>query len=105
MAAIAFTITEKTSSALQFQLMENGSAINLNGITVSLLLTDSLGTTYSANTAILDATNGKVTYTPAAGDLVAYNSPYFARWKLVDGLGHVKYAPSGLRDTWVITQE
>lgn len=102
-----YTITEKHTAPLGFQLLEGGSPLPLTGVTVAILITDNRGTVISTgNVTITDAANGKVAWTPGGtADLVAANSPYQVRWKLTDGSGKIKYVPSGLRDVWEITQE
>ena len=100
------TIVEGVTTALEFQLLEAGSAINLTGITVALLLTDKDGVdvTTSGDVSTSDATNGKVTYTPGASDLDSTKSPYKARWRLTDGSSAISYVPSGLRDVWTVVE-
>lgn len=102
-----YTITEKQTAALGFQLLEGGSPLNLTGVTVVVLITDNTGAVISTGTVtVTDAANGKVSWTPGStADLVAANSPYYVRWKLTDGSGKIKYVPSALRDVWEITQE
>lgn len=100
-------IVAGTTTALEFQLLEGGSAINLTGITVELLLTDKDGTsvTTTGDVSVTGASTGTVTYTPDSADLDATKSPYKARWKLTDGSGNISYVPTGLRDEWSIVKE
>jgi hypothetical protein len=105
MAGPAINIPAGTTSALTFQLLESGIAINLTAITVTLLLTGSDGIDVLTGTvAVSDAPNGKVTYTPTATGLDPIKSPYKARWKLVDGGGLISYVPTGYRDTWNVVK-
>lgn len=101
-----YDIVEGTSSNLQFQLLENGVAINLTGITVTLLLEDRVGTTVTSPGTVttVDATTGKVQLAPTGTSVfVASSGPYYARWKLTDGSGKVAYVPTSNRDIWNIT--
>lgn len=102
-----YDIVEGTTSDLQFQLLESGSAIDLTGITVTLLLSDRGGAAVSnpGTVSITDATNGKVKLVPTGTSVFnSANGPYYARWKLTDGLNKISYCPTGnLRDVWHIT--
>lgn len=101
MAQYLLTSVEGTTSGLQFQLLAAGSPINLTGSTVTLFLTGSDGIDVnSPAVAITDTVNGKVTYTPLAGDLTSMRSPYAARFKIVGSGGNVQFCPSGYRDEW-----
>lgn len=100
-----YDIVAGTSNVLQFQLIENGTAIPLTNITVTLLLEDRTGTTVSSpgTVTVTDATNGKVQFAPADTTVfVATLGPYYARWKLTDGSGLISYVPSSIRDVWNI---
>jgi hypothetical protein len=102
-----YTVIAGTTSALQFQLLEAGAAINLTSITVTLLLSDKNGTTVSSpgTVSVTDATTGKVQLAPTdANVFVATNGPYTARWKLVDASSKISYVPSGPRDVWEIIE-
>jgi hypothetical protein len=100
-----YPIVAGTTSDLRFQLLEAGSPINLLGCTVTLLLSDKRGVTIASPGAIsiIDADEGKVQLTPTnASVFVAANSPYTARWKIVDAATKVSYVPTGPRDIWEI---
>lgn len=109
--AARFTITEKTTSPLIFQFLENGVPVNLSAYSNSnivLLLSDideNVVPVQASQITITDPINGKVQYAPLATDLMASGSPYLARWKATDPSGLVKYFPSALRDLWEVTQE
>lgn len=100
------TIIEGTTTALEFQLLENGSAINLTGATVELILTDKDGTavTTTSDITVTSATTGTVTYSPDAADLDSSKSPYRARWKITDSGGTISYVPTGHRDEWSVIE-
>lgn len=100
-----YDIVEGTTNVLQFQLIENGTAIPLTNITVTLLLEDRTGTVVSSpgTVTITDATNGKVQFAPTnAAVFVATLGPYYARWKLTDGSNLIGYVPTSNRDLWNI---
>lgn len=102
---MTYDIVEGTSGPLEFQLLENGVAIDLTTITVTLLLEDRTGTTVSSpgTVTVTDAMTGKVTLTPTnTAVFVASSGPYFARWKLTTTTPTVFYVPSSNRDTWAI---
>jgi len=89
---------------VDFALKADGAAINLAGITVTLLLSGSDGVTVdtTGDVTILSEPGGTVRYLPDAADLSAALSPYKARFKLVDGTGAIVYVPSGTRDVWKV---
>lgn len=102
---MTYDIVEGTTNVLQFQLIENGTAIPLTNITVTLLLEDRTGTTVSSpgTVTITDATNGKVQFAPTnSAVFVASAGPYYARWKLTDGSNLIGYVPTSNRDMWNI---
>ena len=105
MATGTYNIIAGTTAPVRFQLLEAGNPINLTNCTVSILLSDRSGNVISSpgTVAITDAFNGKVQLTPTLATLfVAANSPYSARWKIVDSSGFVSFCPNGSRDTWNI---
>lgn len=89
---------------LDFQLLADGAAINLTGMTVDLILTASDGTSIptTGDTSVQDAALGKVRYTPDATDLLVASSPVKMRWKVTDGAGAVVYHPSARPATIVV---
>lgn len=100
-----YDIVEGSSNNIQFQLLESGTAINLTGFTVTLLLDNRAGIAVAApgTVTIIDAVNGKVQLAPTnTAVFVATAGPYYARWKIVDGSGKVSFVPSSTRDTWNI---
>jgi hypothetical protein len=77
-------------------LMSNGVAVNLTGYTVTVnIVTQDRSTVKRANgaCAITDAANGKVSYTPVAGD-VDTGGAYVVEWKAVSGGGTLYHFPS-----------
>lgn len=102
-----YNIIAGTTTAIQFQLLSGGAPIVLTGYTVTLLLTNKLGVTVATpgTVTVTDAPNGKVQLAPTDATIfIAANSPYSARWKLVDGSAKISYVPSGPRDVWNIVE-
>ena len=101
------TITAGTTANLDFRLTADGSAVNLTGATVTLVLRDKTGTavTTTGDISVISATGGTVRYAPDATDLVASVSPHRARFKVTDSGGQIAYYPSGKADIWTVTPE
>lgn len=92
-------------------LTSDGSAQNLTGLTISLLLYDNTDTLIaefvSPKVGSVTPTAGTVFFDPAAGDLLASATPHSVRWKVVDGAGKVAFWPSGQGDapvTWHVNK-
>lgn len=94
------TIVEGITNPLLFQLLQGNTPINLTGATVTLIISGTDGQVIpNPNIVVVDTTNGKVQYTPLTTDLSSTKSPYFARFKIVNG-PTTQYVPSGYRDEW-----
>ena len=96
-----YDIVAGTTADLQFQLLENGSPINLLNVTVALLLSDRTGAAIASpgTVSVIDEAEGKVQLAPASASVfVAANGPYQARWKLTAASGKISYVPSSNRD-------
>jgi hypothetical protein len=99
-----YDIVAGTTTPLQFQLLEDGSPINLLNVTVALLLSDRTGATVSnpGTVTVTDEDEGKVQLAPASVNVfVSADGPYQARWKLTGASG-ISYVPSSNRDVWNI---
>jgi len=97
MADRPIDITEGWTDPIPFQLLVDGTGLNLAGLTITLTLTHRQGTVDTAgDVTVTDASTGKVAYTPDPADLTAAQSPYRARFKVVDGGGAVVYFPPGV---------
>ena len=101
------TIVEGTTANLDFALTADGSAVNLTGATVTLVLSDKDGTavTTTGDVTVITAASGTVRYAPDSTDLDSTKSPYRARFKVTDSGAQIAYYPSGLADAWTVTPE
>lgn len=102
---MTYDIVETTTHAIKFQLLEDLVPIDVTGCTVTLLLTDRSGTTVAAPGAVtvVDSTSGTVQFVPTDATIfVATASPYYARWKIVDGSGKISFVPTSNKDVWNI---
>ena len=95
-------VTEGSTELIVHKILNDGAALLIHGLTVTLILEKSDGTVIdtSGKVTILDdgstaSLKGKVQYAPAAGDFVATGSQYYWRWKIVDGSGKIAFVPNG----------
>ena len=98
-------VIEGWTGPLEFILLADGSAVDLTGITSAVTEAKRLnGTaiTLTGTTAVSDAANGKVKFSPAAADLKEADSPASVRFKVTDGSSKITYFPSGDAFTWKI---
>lgn len=95
-------IVAGTTGPLYFQLLDQGTPIDLTDFTVTLILTGSDGVDIATtgDVTIPGPVNGVVSYTPDSTDLTYALSPFKARWKLTEDIGVVDYIPSTYRDEW-----
>lgn len=101
-------MTEGVTTPLRFQLLDDGVPIDLSGMTVTLLLQDRLGNVVSTSgmVTVVVATTGRVDFTPSSASFFTVaNSPYHARFKLVNSSGGISFVPSGLRDRWIVAAQ
>lgn len=88
-----------------FTLKADGTAVDLTGMTVELVLKDRSGTavTTSGDTRVHGTpTTGQVYYQPDAADMTSAASPYSVHWKVTDGSGYVVFFPNSAADTIVV---
>jgi hypothetical protein len=101
-------VTEGVTTPLRFQLLDDGAPIDLSGMTVTLLLQDRLGAVVSTAgmVTIITATTGRVDFTPSTiAFFTVANSPYHARFKLVNSTGGISFVPNGIRDRWTVAAQ
>jgi len=95
------------TDTLTFTLKADGTAVDLTGLTPTIVLHDPSGAlvqTTGTVTVLNQTTNtGQVTYDPVANDF-SLAGKYAVRWKVVDGAGAVVYFPNGAADTVVVYQ-
>lgn len=100
MSSPLFSIVEGWNGALPFTLNADGSAIDLTGLTVKIVLKNAEGTLVKDTTAgitVTSATGGQVEYAPSSssGDLfVASQTPYRVRFQVTDALSKSVYFPN-----------
>lgn len=101
---------EGWSDPVDFTLLADGVAINLTGITVSLVATNAktlTPLTVAGSVSVPNAAAGQVRYSPVISTDALFletNSPVRIRWKLTDGTNRVRYVPNQKPDQWVIRQ-
>lgn len=102
--ATTIDLVEGWTGNIDFTLLADGTAANLTGCSLELILRDRAGSQIdtSSDASIQVAASGTVRYTPDSTDLAAAGSPYSARWKVTDGSAKVTYFPSGEPDRWVV---
>jgi len=102
---MALELTEGWTERISYQLGADGSAPNLTGMIVTLVLYRNGDYTifpFLGTSGILTAATGIVYFDPAETDLVAANSPYSGRWKVTDGAGKISYFPNGTPEQWIV---
>lgn len=97
------SIVEGWTGNLDFQLLADGVAYDLSGFTVTLSLFDTgaKAVNTTSDVSVIDATGGKVRYTPDSADLTSRMSPYAARFKVTNGSA-VVFFPSGQAGVWTV---
>lgn len=97
-------LVEGWTGGLDFTLEADGSAVDLTGMAVELLLYKNDGSFVdtSGDITVTDAANGELTYFPDVGDLLASESPHRSRFKVTDGAGKVVFFPSAAMDRWLV---
>jgi hypothetical protein len=103
--AVVVELTEGWTGDLDFWLATGAGPYALQGgDLVSLILKTQDGRPVDTvgNVSIVPpGSDGRVRYSPDAGDLLAKNSPYLARWKLTTG-GRVVFFPNGREMAWLV---
>jgi uncharacterized phiE125 gp8 family phage protein len=97
-------LVEGHTGVIDETLKTNGTAVDLTGMTVALLLQTADGTPVPTlgNVTVPSPSAGLVRYSPAAGDLVAVDTPHVARWKVIDAGGHIVFFPSDAGEVWEV---
>lgn len=101
---MTYEVVAGWTAAIDVDLLSKGTTPSgsMAGYSVELVLMDMNGNQVntSGDSAVQDATNWVVRYTPDAADLVP--GEYRGRFKVTDGSGGIAYFPSGDWDTWKI---
>lgn len=101
--AITVEVVQDWSDNLDFLLKNDSTLVDLTGGTVVLHLEKRDGTALSTTgkVSIVDATGGKVRYTPSTGDLLSTDSPMRGRFQ-VTLAGKSAYFPNSEADCWIV---
>ncbi len=93
---MVLSIVNGWTGDLDFQLKSNNVAVDLSGVTITVVIYDNNGVTITpgGTVTIFDAVNGKVRYIPVVADFNLVGSPYSLRFKAVSA-GKVNFFPSG----------
>jgi uncharacterized phiE125 gp8 family phage protein len=97
-------LVEGHTGVIDETLKTNGTAVDLTGMTVALLLQTADGTPVATlgNVTVPSPSAGLVRYSPAAADLLAADTPHVARWKVIDAGGHIVFFPSDAGEVWEV---
>lgn len=92
---------EGWTEPIPYTINVDGAALDLSGLTVELALYDchDLPVAFDGELTVTSAASGQVEFAPAAGDLVAADSPYSVRFKITSADG-VSYFPSEQAEVW-----
>lgn len=95
--AVKVEFVEGWTGPLDFQLLNDGAAQNLSGLTITGQAINRLRQTVdlSSDVSQLSATGGTVRMRPDTGDFPAADSPYELRFKCVDAATDTVFFPSG----------
>lgn len=94
-------VVEGWTGALPFQLLADGSPVDITGMTVELWMKDTDGTQIHNSTSgltVTSSTAGIVSFAPTSDQFVAAKSPYLLRFKVEDALSKVVYFPNAEED-------
>ena len=100
MSSPLLSIVEGWTGALPFTLLADGSAVDLTGMTVQIVLKGSDGTVCKDTSSVVtvtSSTGGLVEYAPSSssGDLfVASRTQYRVRFRVTDSLTKIVYFPN-----------
>jgi len=99
---IIHSMPEGTTEQQVFTLKADGSAINLDGYSVSMEATDKSGTAINPGTvSIVTAAEGKVKLMPS-DEWKRTGSPYSVRWVVTNDIDRFKVPNSVQPDQWQV---
>ncbi len=90
-------VVEGWTGALPFTLKADNVAVDLTGMTVSIVLKDFQSTVVKDSTAgvtVTGSTAGLVEYAPSSSEFVAAKTPYKVRFRVRDSQSKVVYFPN-----------
>lgn len=95
---------EGWTEEITYELKSDGAAYPLSGCTITLRAYGANGSlvSFSGSITISDESGGVVKFNPAANDLLAINSPYKVRFRVVDAAGQVLFFPKQEPEVWVV---
>lgn len=103
-----YNLVEGWTDPIDCILQADGAALNLTGLSVSLLAWNKALSplTVAGSVSVTSAAAGTVRYSPTSGDalILHANSPVSVRWKLTDGSGKIRFIPNTDPDRWVVRQ-
>lgn len=95
-AVTRFHVREGTTVDLNYQLLNNGAAYDLTGMTPALQLVDKRGQAVSPGTvSLVTASEGKIKIAPDGTTWRKADSPYRGAFKVTDGSSKVEFWPNG----------
>lgn len=95
--------TEPVLYSLKYSPAGIVTAFPLAGCTVEFEAWDQFNAaiTLTGTTDVVDEDTGSVSFTPAAGDILATNSPMKVRWKVTTPSG-IAFFPNGAAEIWTV---
>lgn len=103
-----FILVSGWTGPLEFTLLQDGAARDLTGADVTLRLFDNRQrlVAFAGDFDVTIAVSGRVSFDPAASDLVHVLSPYTARVRVAKNSGaDVTYHPQAAADIWTVNPE
>lgn len=100
-------VVEGWTGALPFTLKADDVAVDLTGLTVSIVLKDYQSTVVKDSTSgvtVTGSTAGTVEYAPSSSDFVASRTPYKLRFRVKDSQNKVVYFPNIDEDLIVVNR-
>jgi hypothetical protein len=96
-------LVEGWTEPIDQRLLAENAPFDGTGMTVGLQLLDKDGTPVDTEGKVtwLVVEEGVARYLPDAGDLLALQSPYTARWR-VTAAGRDAFFPNGYADQWIV---
>lgn len=99
---MAEEFVEGWTERINYTIYADGTAVNLDTMSATLLLYDKRGNqvSYAGTSGIETAASGLLYFDPSANDLLYSKSPYKVRWKVTDNSGQIAYFPNSGAEVW-----